>query len=106
MRDKAHWEKSLDFQQHFDVAIVSARIIAQGHDPAEAEKRLKLLLDESTLAGLVGYQFEVRLALAEIEMNSGQTTAGHVRLVELEKDARSRGFLLVARKAAAAAKSA
>jgi serine/threonine protein kinase/tetratricopeptide (TPR) repeat protein len=103
---KALLGKSLDFQQQFEVAIVSARVIAQGHDPAEAEKRLNVLLDESTRAGLVEYQFEIRLALAEIEMSSGKTALGHVRLVELEKDARSRGFLLIARKAAAAAKSA
>jgi hypothetical protein len=35
---KALWEKSRGFHQHFDIGIVSARILAQSHDPAEAEK--------------------------------------------------------------------
>ena len=46
---------------------------------------------------------EARLALGKIEMRSAQTaTAGIARLADLEKDARARGFLLIARKAAAA----
>ena len=102
---KLLWGKSLNARQHFYIALLSARILAQGHDPAEAEKRLNLLLDESTRAGLVEDQFEVRLALGEIEMSSGKTAAGHIRLDALVKDARSRGFLLIARKAAVAAKA-
>ena len=102
---KSLWGKSLMFQQNFGIGILSARILAQGHDPAEAEKRLNLLLDESTRAGLVEQQFEIRLALGEIEMSSGKTAAGRVRLAALIKDARSRGFVLIAHKAAVAAKA-
>jgi hypothetical protein len=69
---KALWEKSRDFHQHFDIGVVSARILAQNHDPSEAEKQLNLLLDESTRDGLVSHQFEIRLALGEIEMKSGE----------------------------------
>jgi eukaryotic-like serine/threonine-protein kinase len=100
---KALWEKSRDFQQHFEVGIVSARILAQRHDPAEAEKQLNLLLDESTRDGLVSYQFEIRLALGEIEMKSGKAASGVAHLKSLEKDATAKGFLLIAHKARAAA---
>lgn len=100
---KALWEKSRDFNQHFDIGLVSARIQAQTHDPAEAEKQLNLLLDESTRDGLVSYQFEIRLALGEIEIKSGKTASGVARLKSLEKDATARGFLLIAHKAKAAA---
>src|SRR5229473_3517438 len=100
---KALWEKHQDFDQHFDVGIVSARILAQSHDPAEAEKQLNLLLDESTRDGLVNYQFEIRLALGEIEMKSGKTASGMARLKSLGRDASTKGFLLIARKAKAAA---
>jgi hypothetical protein len=100
---KALWEKGRGFDQHFDIGIVSARILAQTHDPAEAEKQLNLLLDESTRDGLVSYQFEIRLALGEIEMKSGKTASGMARLKSLEKDATAKGFLLVAHKAKAAA---
>ena len=100
---KALWEKHRDFDQHFDVGIVSARILAQSHDPAEAEKQLNLLLDESTRDGLVNYQLEIRLALGEIEMKSGKTASGMARLKSLGRDASTKGFLLIARKAKAAA---
>jgi hypothetical protein len=50
----------------------------------------------------VNHQFEARLAMGEIEMKSGTTNAGRARLKTLESDSRVRGFLLVARKAAAA----
>ncbi len=96
---KALWEKHRDFNQHFDVGIVSAQILAQSHDPAEAEKQLNLLLDESTRDGLVNYQFEIRLALGEIEMKSGKTASGMARLKSLGRDASTKGFLLIARKA-------
>ena len=96
---KALWEKHRDFDQHFDVGIVSARILAQSHDPAEAEKQLNVLLDESTRDGLVNYQFEIRLALGEIEMKSGKTASGMARLKSLGRDASTKGFLLIARKA-------
>jgi serine/threonine protein kinase/tetratricopeptide (TPR) repeat protein len=99
---KALWEKSRDFQQHFDVGIVSARILAQSHYPAEAEKQLDLLLDEATRTGLVSYQFEIRLALGEIEMKSGRTASGVAHLKALERDASAIGFLLIAHKAKAA----
>ncbi len=96
-------KKSRSFGEHFDIGIVSARILAQNHDPAEAEKQLNLLLDESTRDGLVSYQFEIRLALGEIEMKSGKTASGVPRLKSLERDATAKGFLLIAHKAKAAA---
>jgi serine/threonine protein kinase/tetratricopeptide (TPR) repeat protein len=100
---KALWEKSRDFHQHFDIGIASARILAQSHTPVEAERQLNLLLDESTRDGLVSYQFEIRLALGEIEMRSDRTASGVARLKSLESDANVKGFLLIAHKAKAAA---
>ncbi len=58
------------------------------------------LLAEYSRAGCVECQFNTRLALGEVEMNSGKATAGRVRLSSLEKDARDQGFLLIARQAA------
>lgn len=45
---------------------------------------------------------EGRLALGEIEMNSGDRVAGVAHLDALEKDATNGGFHLIAREAAAA----
>jgi hypothetical protein len=62
---------------------VSARILAQSHDPAEAEKQLNPLLDEATKTGLVNYQFEIRLALGEIETKLGKTSTGVLRWLKV-----------------------
>jgi hypothetical protein len=58
-------------------------------------------LAEAAAYGYVGYQLEARLALAEVEMIAG-TPAARAHLEALEKDARSTGFGLIARKAASA----
>ncbi len=46
-----------------------------------------------------------RLALGEREMKSGNAAEGKARLTALQKDAKAKGFNLVARKAGAAAKA-
>jgi DNA-binding winged helix-turn-helix (wHTH) protein/tetratricopeptide (TPR) repeat protein len=51
----------------------------------------------------VGVELEGRLAMAEVEMQSGARAGGRAHLQALEKDASKRGFGLVARKAKAAA---
>ena len=51
----------------------------------------------------MSYQFEIRLALGEIEMKSGKTASGMARLKSLERDATAKNFLLIAHKAKAAA---
>jgi hypothetical protein len=63
------------------------------------------MLAEATKRGFVGYQLEARLALGELEMKSRQTAAGRAHLTALEKEARTRGFLAVSRKAGVLAKA-
>ena len=84
------------------MAIVAAQVRAALGKPGEASHSLLATLAEATKDGFVGYQFETRLALAEIEMKSGKSGAGRARLEALEKDATAKGFGLIARKAAAA----
>jgi hypothetical protein len=55
----------------------------------------------TTPSGFAGFDLEARLALAEIEMLSGRANSGRAHLQELQNDARSKGFLLIARKAKA-----
>jgi hypothetical protein len=61
-------------------------------------------MSETTKYQLVPVQLEARLALSEVEMKSGNTAVGLIHLRALERDATARGFLLIARKAAAAAR--
>lgn len=88
-----------------DFAIAAAQVLAASGEVAKARKELEAALAEAANYGYVADQLEARLALGEIEMKSGQTAAVRARLAVLEKDARAKGFLLIARKAAAAAKS-
>ncbi|PYX39424.1 MAG: hypothetical protein DMG75_00870 [Acidobacteria bacterium] len=92
---------------HFEVDIAAARIRAAAanhsrQDETEAAKRsLEAVLVKASRHGYLGYEFQSRLALGEIEMKSGKTTAGRARLQALERDAKAKGFLLIARRAAA-----
>jgi sarcosine oxidase delta subunit len=51
-------------------------------------------------AGFFVRQLEASLALAEIEAKSGKKTEARALLQSVEKDARGKGCLLIARKAA------
>jgi tetratricopeptide (TPR) repeat protein len=82
--------------------LVSARMTLASDKPGSAGARLRQTLAEAHKHGYVGIEFDASLALAELELRSGQIAAGDMRLNALEKSARSRGFGLIARKAAAA----
>jgi hypothetical protein len=66
----------------------------------EARRDLFAILKEAKQTALLEYQFEARLELGKNEMKSGETIAGAAYLQTLQKDATSKGFLLIARKAA------
>ncbi len=80
--------------------ITRARILAASGKPSDvtrAIKNLKAIVAETAGSG----QLEARLALGEIELRSENPAAGRATLQALEKDATAKGFLLIARKAAA-----
>ncbi len=88
---------------HFAFAIGEARVLAATGRPAEAAERLRPTVAEAAKYGFVGFEFEARLVLGEVEMKSGNTAAGRALLATLEEEATAKGFLLIARKAQAAA---
>jgi len=86
------------------VQIARAQVAAATGKSEDAARSLEAALDDMTLLGLVGLQFEARLALGEIQIKSPKTAAaGQETLSALEKDATARGFLFIARRAQAAA---
>jgi DNA-binding winged helix-turn-helix (wHTH) protein/tetratricopeptide (TPR) repeat protein len=89
-----------------EFAIVAARVAAanKSGQPA-AVRNLQNTIGEAAQHGLVSYQLEARLALAEIESKRGVQNASR-DLQKLERDARARGFEAIARRAAAARVSA
>jgi serine/threonine protein kinase len=74
--------------------------LVEGLAVAGARRESNSVLSEASRFGYVGDELYARLELGEIELKSGDPSA-HRDLASLETDARSRGFLLVARKAAA-----
>jgi class 3 adenylate cyclase/tetratricopeptide (TPR) repeat protein len=66
-----------------------------------ATKTLVRSVTEAKNYGFVDYQFDARLGLGEIEMQSGTPDAS-AHLSQLQRDANARGFVLIASKAARA----
>jgi serine/threonine protein kinase/TolB-like protein len=84
----------------FKFAIVAARAIAASGKLPDAKANLKTLLQDEHKRGFLAYEFETRLALAEIELKSGRAASGQAQLSALKHDAQARGLGLIARKAA------
>ena len=85
--------------------VTVARVQAGSGVPIEitlARQRLEALIREAADLGAVAIAFEARLALGEIEMRAGDTGAGRATLAALEREAAAKGFVSVARRAAAA----
>jgi tetratricopeptide (TPR) repeat protein len=96
--------KADDHGAHLPVAIAHARIAMASGNLADARQILDAALKEATKANLLYFQYDTRLALGEWEIKSGKVAAGREQLTTLERDAKGKGFLLIARKAAATIK--
>jgi tetratricopeptide (TPR) repeat protein len=81
------------------LAATAARINALRGQSADARQALLSALAEASRLRLVGCQFEIRLAQAEIEGISNPVSA-RTLLQALEADAKRAGYLLIAAKAA------
>jgi eukaryotic-like serine/threonine-protein kinase len=91
------------------VAITAARVRATGvggsprqKASAEAIRDLQGVLQATRKFRFLGLELEARLAIAEIQSDSGSGAMPTKQLASLEEDARARGYGLIARKAAAA----
>jgi serine/threonine protein kinase/tetratricopeptide (TPR) repeat protein len=95
--------KSADRELQLSYLVTAARVQAASGQPSDVAQAMKSLRDavaEATRYRYLGYQFEARLALGQIEMKSGDAAAGRARLSALETEAKAKGFGLIARKAA------
>ena len=83
-------------------AIAKARVDAARGGPqgaAQAQRTLSAVRTQAGEAGFIDQQLEARLVADEILLAANQPGAARADLAELQKEARQRGFLLVARKA-------
>ena len=100
--------RSQDPYVRWRTAIVAARIETAGQNLAHstaadaARKELTTIVAKSRELGYFGIELDARLALAEIEMKAGQTAAGRAHLTAIEAEAKPKGYLLIAHKAAIA----
>ena len=91
--------KSDNHAARLAVAITAARVATAQGEFAAAQKSLDSALAESARANLMYFQLDARLALGQLEIKSGKAAAGRARLTALAGEAKSKGFLLLARKA-------
>jgi eukaryotic-like serine/threonine-protein kinase len=98
--------KSQNPEVRWRTAIAAARVATAeksiGHSDAGMQKELATVIMKSRELGYFGIELDARLALAEIEMKSGQTAAGRAHLATIEADAKAKSYNLIARKAASA----
>src|SRR5437764_976779 len=78
----------------FEAALASARVMTALGNTAMAERKAASVLAEARKYGYIGYEFEARLVLGEVEIRSPRRSAGQARLAALEKDASTKGFRL------------
>jgi eukaryotic-like serine/threonine-protein kinase len=81
----------------FDLA--SARVEMAGGHPVAARPQLRRTLESARAHHLLGVEFEIQLALAELKKKLGQRVEAQADLLALEKNARSKGFGRIAGKA-------
>ena len=93
--------KSQNLSVQLAFATARARTEAVSQEVGAAKTLLKEALVKATRSGYVGDQLESRLAFEEIDLKSGKSAASRARLDQLQKDAKEKGFDLIAHKAAA-----
>ena len=93
--------KSYDPTVHFDVALATVHLQGAQHRFSDASHTLRPALQSAVAGGCVRCQLEARLELGEIEMQAGNAERGRTQLHALADDAGSRGFRLIAERAAA-----
>ena len=82
----------------FEAQFAVAGVREQTGNFSDAFKILETVRSQASRYGYIGYELESRLRLGQLELKSGKQSAGRARLTQLQSDAFSRGFALIARK--------
>jgi hypothetical protein len=85
----------------FDVALATAHLRSAQHRFDDASRTIRPALQSVVAVGCVRCQLQARLELGEIEMQAGNAQRGRAQLHQLGDEAASRGFQLIAERAAA-----
>jgi eukaryotic-like serine/threonine-protein kinase len=93
--------KSYDPTIRFDVALATAHLRAAQHRFDDARRTIRPALQSAVTIGCVRCELEARLELGEIEIQAGNAARGRAQLHKLADEAGTRGFRLIADRAAA-----
>jgi eukaryotic-like serine/threonine-protein kinase len=94
--------KSQNLLYRLQYELTSARVQLASDHPELSKPRLQQILRQARAHNFAGTELEAMLAAAELEKRSGHMANAREQLASLESTARGKGFILVARKAAAA----
>jgi len=97
--------RSSDVALRLVLEVDSAYGLAAAGDSDDAEHLARSAFSEAHKLGFVQTQMEASLALGEIQMKGRNPAAGRGVLQQLAKEARAKGFALIAKKASTALKS-
>ena len=96
-------EKTPDAMRRLSLSLDKARFLAATKRLLAAEIAARQVLTEAHKLGLVRQELEATLDLDEIQLERGKSQDSRNRLVNVSRDARAKGFLLIAQQATAAA---
>ena len=97
-RAKTTLPAGASYSVRFEVALAGARVEMASGRSAAAAIQAQQVLAQATQHGYAGYALEARLVLGEIKIKADRTT-GAKQLQNLEAEAQSRSYMLIARKA-------
>ena len=98
--------KTQDRETRAIINIADARYLAAAGNFVEARRLLLPAVDDTRRGGFKLAELQARLALGEIELQSGDYIAARAQLISVERDANAKGFTHIARKAAVKASQA
>jgi tetratricopeptide (TPR) repeat protein len=87
---------------HLTITKARVAVASSPHDAqvlATALASVRSVMAQAHKTGMMKLEFEARAAEGEIEMQSGALTAGRAHLASLGRDAKAKGFELIAREA-------
>jgi len=94
-------KKTHDFSLRVHLDIASSQVEAAAGDPQNAMVQLRQVIARTRKFGYIGLQLEAEESLGEILRDSVDPSAGQRQLAALQREAESKGYRLIAARAAA-----
>jgi hypothetical protein len=88
-------QQTANQSERFEVTLADSAVKEKAGKTADATRQLEAMLATTRKSGFRSYEYQARLALAEIRLRSHAPSA-QSDLAALEKDAQEHGLLLVA----------